>query len=307
MIKKSNRFAFSGHDSFQCRLMWLKKGYDFLIRQNNDFNDDAAGIILGVGNNMVRSIRFWMRAFGLTDEKDRLTSFAHLIFGNETDEGLDPFLEDEATLWILHYRLVATGYASSYHLIFNEFRKNKIEFTRNDYLNFIKFKLEERSVVISENSINEDFVVFIKMYLNHDAQRDKEDSFSGILTELGLLDFYVKQREDAKKESENVFFIAAAERDEIPEVAILYSILENDHYQDSVNLNQLEVDENSPGSVFALTRSGLSQKLRSIVKKYPDIVLSEQAGIRELQFKTKLNSEQILRAYYANQARYESV
>jgi len=286
--------------------MWLKKGYDFLI-EHHDFNADAAGIILGVGNNMVRSIRFWLRAFGITDQQDQLTDFAHLMFGKGEGQGLDPFLEDEATLWILHYRLVAIGYASSYQLIFNEFRKNKIEFTRNDYLNFVKLRLEERSLNISENSINEDFVVFIKMYLNQDVQRDKEDSFSGILTELGLLDFFVKQREDTKKESENVFFIAPAEREDIPEVAILYAILENENYRDSISLNQLEVDQNSPGSVFALTRSGLSQKLRSIAKKNPDIILSEQAGIRELQFRTKPQSDIILRKYYANQARYESV
>ncbi|MBE9663016.1 DUF4007 family protein [Mucilaginibacter myungsuensis] len=306
MIKKSNRFSFSGHDSFQCRLMWLKKGYDFL-QENNDFNTEAAGIVLGVGNNMVRSIRFWLRAFGVTNEQDQLTDFAHLMFGKEEGQGLDPFLEDEATLWILHFRLVAIGYASSYNLIFNEFRKNKIEFTRADYLNFVKLRLEERSLSISENSINEDFVVFIKMYLNQDGQRDKEDSFSGILTELGLLDFFVKQREDSKKESENVFFIAPDEREDIPEVAILYAILENETYQDSVSLSQLETDENSPGSVFALTRSGLSQKLRSIAKNYPAVVLSEQAGIRELQFKDKPQSDLILKNYYANQARYESV
>ncbi|GAB3921501.1 DUF4007 family protein [Mucilaginibacter myungsuensis] len=286
--------------------MWLKKGYDFL-QENNDFNTEAAGIVLGVGNNMVRSIRFWLRAFGVTNEQDQLTDFAHLMFGKEEGQGLDPFLEDEATLWILHFRLVAIGYASSYNLIFNEFRKNKIEFTRADYLNFVKLRLEERSLSISENSINEDFVVFIKMYLNQDGQRDKEDSFSGILTELGLLDFFVKQREDSKKESENVFFIAPDEREDIPEVAILYAILENETYQDSVSLSQLETDENSPGSVFALTRSGLSQKLRSIAKNYPAVVLSEQAGIRELQFKDKPQSDLILKNYYANQARYESV
>lgn len=306
MIKKSNRFAFSGHDSFQCRLMWLKKGYDFLLEQN-DFNTEAAGIVLGVGNNMVRSIRFWLRAFGVTNEQDQLTDFAHLMFGKDKGQGLDPFLEDEATLWILHYRLVAIGYASSYHLIFNEFRKNKIEFTKNDYLHFVKLRLEERSLSISENSINEDFVVFVKMYLNQDVQRDKEDSFSGILTELGLLDFFVKQREDSKKESENVFFIGAAEREEIPEIAILYAILENEAYEDSISLNQLEIDENSPASVYALTRSGLSQKLRALAKKYPDIILTENAGIRELQFKTKPTSDTILKEYYANQARYESV
>lgn len=305
MIQKSNRFSFSGHDSFQCRLMWLKKGYDFL-HDGHDFNENAAGIVLGVGNNMVRSIRFWMRAFGLTDEQDNLTDFSHLMFGKD-DIGLDPFLEDEATLWILHYRLVAIGYASTYNLIFNEYRKSKIEFTKGDYLNFIKLKLEERSLKVSENSVNEDFVVFVKLYLNTDGIKDKEDSFSGILTELNLLDFYVKQKEDAKKESENVYYIAPNERPDIPEVAVLYAILENCNYQNSISLNQLEVDENSPGSVFALTKAGLYNKIKEIVKTLGYGVLSEQAGIRELQFQNKPKSADILRKYYAAQAKYQPV
>ncbi|MCF2503761.1 DUF4007 family protein [Dyadobacter sp. CY107] len=304
MIQKSKRFSFSGHDSFQCRLLWLKKGYDFLETGHN-FSESAAGITLGVGNNMVRSIRFWMRAFGVTDEQDLLTDFAHLMFG-AGEKGLDPFLEDEATLWILHYRLVSIGYASTYSLIFNEFRKTKIEFTKNDYVHFVRRKLEDRSTSISDNSINEDFVVFVKLYLSTE-NKDFDDSFSGILTELNLLDFFVKQKEDAKKESENVYYIAPAERTEIPDIAILYALLESDSFQDSVSLSQLEVDENSPGSIFAMTKSGLTQKIRSITQRYPFIVFSEYAGIRELQFKEKPQSDEILKQYYADQARYQPV
>lgn len=306
MIKKSKRFAFSGHDSFQCRLMWLKKGYDFL-ESGHVFAEEAAGVILGVGNNMVRSIRFWMRAFGITDEKDNLTAFGKLIFGGtDEDEALDPFLEDDATLWILHYRLVTIGYASTYSIIFNEFRKNKIEFTRNDYLNFIKLKLEERSQVVSENSIIEDFTVMVKMYLSGDNSKDKEDSFSGILTELDLLNFFVKQKDDSK-ESENVYYIPPTEKEDIPEVVILYSILENESYEDSINLNQLDVDEDSPGSVFAMTKEGLNKKLRKICKIYDFVNLNEQSGVRELQFKNKPTSNDILIQYYASQERFESV
>ena len=307
MIQKSNRFSFSGHDSFQCRLMWLKKGHDYLT-EGHTFSEDAAGVKLGVGNNMVRSIRFWLRAFGITDELDNLTDFAALIFGgNEEEAPLDPFLEDEATLWILHYRLVSIGYASTYNLIFNEFRKTKIEFTKNDYVNFIKMKLEEKSLAISENSITEDFSVFVKMYYGGDTAKDKEDSFSGILTELNLLDFYVKQKDDVKKESENVYYIAPAEREDIPEVAILYAILENPSYGKSINLNQLEVDENSPGSVFAMTKSGLSNKLRQIVQHSTLIILNEQSGVRELQFKKELTSTDILKQYYASQTQFQTV
>ena len=49
---ENKRFPFSGHESFQCRSLWLKKGYDF-INSGKSFNDEDAVVILGVGKNMV--------------------------------------------------------------------------------------------------------------------------------------------------------------------------------------------------------------------------------------------------------------
>lgn len=119
VIKK---YTFSGHDSFQCRQLWLKKGYDF-VKSGKNFNDEDAVVILGVGKNMVSSIRFWLKAFNIIDTKDIATEFGEKMFDDEN--GYDPFLEDEASLWLLHYQLVKTGYASTYYIVFNEFRKGK--------------------------------------------------------------------------------------------------------------------------------------------------------------------------------------
>ena len=50
------RYCFSGHESFPCKSMWLKKGYDYLVDRNR-FTDPDAVVKLGVGKNMVQSIR----------------------------------------------------------------------------------------------------------------------------------------------------------------------------------------------------------------------------------------------------------
>ena len=62
------RPIFSGHESFACKSHWLKRGYDFVIADRN-FNDDDAVVHLGVGKNMVASIRFWMKAIGLLQDR----------------------------------------------------------------------------------------------------------------------------------------------------------------------------------------------------------------------------------------------
>lgn len=46
------QYSFSGHESFPCKTLWLKKGYDF-VKENKDFNSPEAVIDLGVGKNMV--------------------------------------------------------------------------------------------------------------------------------------------------------------------------------------------------------------------------------------------------------------
>ena len=46
------KYTFSGHESFPCKTLWLKKGYDF-VKDNKDFNRPEAVIDLRVGKNMV--------------------------------------------------------------------------------------------------------------------------------------------------------------------------------------------------------------------------------------------------------------
>ena len=45
-----NKYAFSGHESFPCKTLWLKKGYDFVV-QGKNFNNPDAVIDLGVGSD----------------------------------------------------------------------------------------------------------------------------------------------------------------------------------------------------------------------------------------------------------------
>lgn len=285
------KYIFSGHDSFQCRQLWLKKGYDFVIEGRN-FNDESAVIQLGVGKNMVSSIRFWLKAFNIIDKKDIPTEFGKRLFDNEN--GYDPFLEDEASLWLLHYQIVKTGFASIYSIIFNEFRKEKMFFNRESFVNYVK-RLGESNpeLIFNENTIAKDFDVFINLYKNESSITDIEDSFSGILSELELLKATYNQK--GKIDS---YYIENTERDILNEYIVLFTILDNPNYGNSISLNSLEFDLNSTGSIFSLNRSGLMNKISDLVKKFKEITFTDQAGIKELQFKNKPEAYTILDKYY---------
>lgn len=283
------KYTFSGHDSFQCRQLWLKKGYDF-VKEGKSFNDEDAVVKLGVGKNMVSAIRFWMRAFNIIDSKDNATEFGIKIF--DTENGYDPFLEDEASIWLLHYQLIKTGLASIYTIIFNEFRKEKLFFTKETFLNYLK-RIQEVNpeLIFNENTVAKDFTVFLNMYKNDNENIDVEDSFSGILSELGLL----KQIGKGKEEQ---FQIENNERDSLPDAVVLFSILDNSNFGNSISLNSLEFNANSPGSIFALNRSGLVNKISDIVSGNNDITFTDHAGIKELQFKNKPDAYSVLGKYY---------
>jgi hypothetical protein len=283
------KYTFSGHDSFQCRQLWLKKGFDY-VQEGKSFNSEEAVVQLGVGKNMVSSIRFWLKAFNVIDSKDIPTEFGKRMFDDEN--GYDPFLEDESSLWLLHYNLVKHAYASIYSMIFNEFRKEKLFFNKETFVNYVRRIGEGNSDInLNENTVAKDFIVFSNLYKNDTASKDIEDSFSGILSEIELL----KTTGRGKDEQ---FYIENAERDNLSESVVLYAILDNPSYGNSISLNSLEFDHCSPGSIFALNRSGLINKIQEIVGDNKNVTFTDQAGIKELQFKTKADPYSILDRYY---------
>lgn len=283
------KYTFSGHDSFQCRQLWLKKGYDY-VQEGKSFNDEDAVVQLGVGKNMVSSIRFWLKAFNIIDNKDIPTEFGKRLFDDEN--GYDPFLEDEASLWLLHYQLVKNSFASIYSIIFNEFRKEKLFFNKDTFVNYVKRIGESNpDLNFNENTVAKDFIVFANLYKSDPESKDVEDSFSGILSEIELLKTTGKGKDEQ-------FFIENSERDNLPEAIVLYAILDNPNYGKSISLNSLEFDNNSPGSIFALNRTGLMNKISDMVDGFKDITFTDQAGIKELQFKNKADAYSILDTYY---------
>ena len=289
LSSEMTKYTFSGHDSFQCRQLWLKKGYDY-VQEGKNFNDEDAVVQLGVGKNMVSSIRFWLKAFNVIDNKDIPTEFGKRLFDDEN--GYDPFLEDEASLWLLHYQLVKNSYASTYNIIFNEFRKEKLFFNKETFVNYVKRIGEGNSDLnFNENTVGKDFIVFTNLYKSDPESKDVEDSFSGILSEIELLKTIGKGKDEQ-------FYIENAERDNLSESVVLYTILDNPNYGNSISLNSLEFDLNSPGSIFALNRSGLMNKISDLVDDFKDITFTDQAGIKELQFKNKAEAYTILDQYY---------
>ena len=289
------RFSFSGHETFTCKQYWLKKGLDYLA-QGKKFTDDNAVVGLGVGKNMVTAIRFWLKAFGLVDEQDQPTEIAEFLFG---ESGVDPYLEDSASLWLLHYQLIKEKRSSIYDLIFNQFRYERTEFTKEQFEKFLNRKIEENGDSFSPKTIDGDIKVFLSNY-SAPKKSDIEESFVGILQELNLIEKYQALNFDDKKV--DWFRLNVSEKQDLPFQIILFSILENPAYGRTIAFRDLVAQPDAPGSLFLISELGLREKINEMKDFFP-ITFTETAGNQVLQFREEISSWDVLANYYGINSR----
>lgn len=291
-------FRFSGHESFQCRNLWLKKGFDFIETEDGNFNSDEAVLSLGVGKNMTTSIRYWMEAMGLKKKKDN-SELASYLF---SDGGWDPYLENIGSLWLLHYELVSNNHASIYNLAFNHFRKHRTEFTKEHLITFLKNRSSDRGKLPADSTLETDIGVYLKTYVrptSHDGRKNIEDQFSSLLLELNLLK-EIEEVEITDNEKKTWYKFETSTQPSLPNEVLLYSLLDNDRYGSSITVQELLNAENSPGSIFLLTPDALISKIEALTLQYDNIVYTDDGGIRQIQIKDKdsINPFDVLTDYY---------
>ena len=278
-----NKYTFSGHESFTCKTLWLKKGYDF-IEKGLNFNAPEAVVQLGVRKNMVSSIRYWMKAFGLS-LKDQLTPIARYIF--DTENGKDPFMEDLGTLWLLHFLLVSTKEATLYNLLFTHIQRERKLFDRRQVVNFVKRVMTEdnKQGQFNENTVKKDVgTLFLNYVLPQKAT--SLDDYSALLIDLDLI------RED----SDNKTYIFNVEgKRQIPWQIFLFAIIKEKGDDNTVDYDLLQ----DIGLIFCMNDMEVIEMCKVIEAHHSDSVsYSDTAGIRQMQFIKQLKAEEVLNEYY---------
>lgn len=282
---------FSGHETFNCRHFWLKKGHDF-VNSNKEFRDVDAVVSLGVGKNMVNSIHFWMKAFDLINEGGELSNLSYSIF--DSQNGFDPYLEDLGTQWLLHYHLLQKDHSSIYRIVFDEFRKSRVssEFTTKQLHDFLIRKLKKEGEVISENTLESDIKVFIRNYITQYQRGSKslEDDFSSILTGLGL----ITAVKGVMVENHQLYRIEYDTQTTLNPLIFLYGIINSFGNQVSISVSDIQIQVSDK---FLCNREGTDEKLFKL-QEAGILVYKENAGRKEIQIKKNFQQMDILRSYY---------
>lgn len=283
---KSVKYTFSGHESFSCKSLWLKKGYDFVVA-GNDFNNAEAVIGLGVGKNMVASIRFWLKAFGITDN-DQLTWIGNYLF--DESKGKDKYLEDIATLWLLHFNLVFSEEATLYKMFFCGVQRERSHFEREQVLTYVKLRMVEagKMTLFNENTVKKDIGVLLQNYTLPRKPQSNED-YSSLLIDLDL----IRQSSEGK----GYYFNVDGKR-KITKEIFLYGLLKLKEVEGD-NTIAFDTIQERIGLVFCMQDYETIEMLKQLANEYSqNFAYSDVAGIKQVQFTKDLDVKQVLDNYY---------
>lgn len=187
LVKFDSRGQFAGHETFPLRLLWLKKAFDAVCDAADErtFKEQSAIARFGVGRNMVASMRYWALATGFFAERERVIAPTPLGRTILADDGLDPYLEQAATVWLAHWHVAATpNMTTTAYYAFNLL--SAIEFDPAILLEKIMVLVEENGWRATRGTLKRDIEVFLRSYVRR-GDALNEDAAEPLLAELSII------------------------------------------------------------------------------------------------------------------------
>lgn len=273
------RPSFSGHETFPLRYGWLQKAYHAVRFAPSPqdavhvFRDPESIARFGVGRNMVGAIRYWATGAGILKETDdglATTWLGDMLFA---EDGIDRFLEEDSSLWLLHWHLVARPRLTSAYWLFNEFRGGS--FVRQDIVSALLALSQECGWSrVAPTTVDRDLQCLLRTYI---GGRGSSDAGESILAELGLIRPMDKQRSR----------LSRGRKPSLPDSIFLFCL--NEFWeifspkQNTMSFENAAYAARSPGKVFLLNEEDIVERLERL-EEVSDGTLSwsETAGLRQI-------------------------
>lgn len=271
------------HESFSIREGWLAKGIKNVKEYGNVFALQNATDILGIGTNMVKSLKYWMTATKLIEEKNReimLSDFGSII--NE----YDPYLEDIFSWWLIHINMITNiDDAYIYNLFFN--KCNIKTFTKRELYEKLYAILTNEKLTFNENILQDEVNMIIKTYTIDEKIDNPENNFICPLSELNLLkkvdrDTYEKNRPEIRN---------------LPFWVVYYIICLLLDDRNNISIDELLKEENSPAKLLNMDKNLINEYLDEM-KKNDLIIINRTAGLNMVYLKKKLSLNEIAEEYF---------
>lgn len=286
---EKKKYRLKGHESFILRDGWLTKGINAVHSDSRLYRTNNGADALGVGTNMAKSIRYWMKTAGLTKESSSkgvtLTELGNIVRKN------DIYIEDIFTLWIAHANIVTNfESATSWNLFFNHMSFTTA-FTRDEMQMLMKSLIIENTgdETPSDRSIKDDCSAILSMYgRGGNPADDPEDKRYSAFEDLGLITL-----------SGNRFLKQRPDYDKLDKLVVLYLIIDKLNADGSIQIDFLTDGENMPGNVLNLNRIGVNEYLDKLQDE-GYITVNRTAGLDIIYPDKckKLEKVDILKIYY---------
>ncbi|MAG35374.1 MAG: hypothetical protein CL878_03875 [Dehalococcoidia bacterium] len=298
----SAKYGFTGHETFPFRFAWLKKGIDFVRDEPTAFSRQDAIVQLGVGKNMVRSIRHWGLATQVLEEDRsaagrpgqalRVSSMGERLLA---DGGWDPYLEDPGSLWLLHWLLATNpARAATCHLAFAHLPAT--EFSKRELLQFLETFVADHDVKVRRASISRDLDCFLRLYVSALSQQGVvvADTFDCPLVELSLL--------QSIQEGE-IYRFSVGPKPSLPVEVVGFALLQylagSSGEQQTVSMTNVLYDGESPGQIFKLDEQSLGGYIDALEELTGAAVQQDEtAGLRQVYWRRDFDGLDLLTQYY---------
>ncbi len=290
---------FSGHETFPLRQIWLRKVMDHVdshgFLPKSIFSDEDAIARFGVGKNMVSSMRHWALACEILKDCNNQYSITEIGKTVFSKDGLDPYAENPATPWCVHWSLAGKGNrATTWFWLFNCISAQS--FTRDDLVDPLMKYAGNKNVKLSPMTLTRDIETCLRSYAPRTENLSIEDYAEPMLAELGLL----------QDEGKGRFSFRRGPKITLPDGLFAFALLE---YWDLMGGNEstlafesIAYGAGSPGRVFKLDEDSVAERLfglEEITKGF--LTWSDTAGLRQVLRKpcdgNILKIEMLRRAY----------
>jgi hypothetical protein len=267
-------FRFSGHETFPCRYAWLPKAFAAIEADRTAFSDDERAMIrLGVGKNMVRAIRFWMIEMSVAvkhpDGGYEPSSFARAVFSRK--KGIDPFLEDVRTLWLLHWKLSTHGVQEpllAWDFLINQWQSSDI--SRSAVLPAFRRVADKELRPPSDVTLEQHFDTFLHSYVPTRSRKGEiqEDNLDCPLVELEFIDVVGERRIDGTGKRETIYSFRMEDKPDVTPEMFAFAL--DDFWKSrrsterTLTFKDVTFGHGSPGQVFKLPEWAVRQRLEVI-------------------------------------------
>lgn len=277
---------FSGHETFALRQLWLRKAFMAVYNDGEKqapksiFTEKRAIEYFGVGRNMVTSIRHWGLACDVIEENSdgyKIGFIGNFLFG---ENAYDPYLEREATIWLIHWLLAGRAMKSTtWYILFNCISSQSFQIT--EVIKLINDYASELGIERSDKTLSNDIATCLHCYIASDKKGTTEDSLEPLLTELDLL----------STNNKGLYFFNRGAHHTLPDEIFAFTLLEywkrwkndNASSQSTLSFNLIAHGYGSPGRVFKLSEDAVGERLSrisDITDNY--LVWTDNMGIRQI-------------------------